>query len=65
MNRFTTFAFLVCASFITLQLLLAYQSRLVIERLDALEAVACPACTCEVAAEEEAAPMREPWPEAI
>lgn len=62
MKSWITFILLTSASFITLQLLLAYQSRLIIERLDAIEANHS---TCAVPVEDDAVPMREPWPEVL
>lgn len=63
MRSFLTFLFLTAASIIVLQLLIAFQTKLVIERLDALERYVRPACECPI--DERARPQREPWPEVL
>lgn len=59
MRSFTTFVFLTAVSFIVLQLLLAYQLKLVIERLDAIETERR---SCDMPVDEPAAPQRPLWP---
>lgn len=62
MNRFDTFAFLTAVCFIVFQLLIAYQVKLVVERLDDLERASN---NCDLPVDEPVVPQRAPWPEAL
>lgn len=62
MRSLVAFMFLTWVTIIVLELLIAWQSRLVIERLDALEAAGR---TCDTPFTEPAKPQREPWPEIL